>query len=175
MSTRFRLYCRRCTYKRVADLGPVFTFPVVYRKILETAESGKLGEDLQRFVAEHPEGVLNCETVLVTCRKCFRLQTAPDLSMFLPKRPDVRPPAGIRPVSFRYDKIPPAEPIPREDYALFQRYEYTCRKCKEKMRTIHEQTLRKAFAKYGLRDPVPSLICPECEKPLYFAGMEFVD
>ena len=170
MGTGFQLSCRRCGYTLEAELGIGFRYPVVYRKILESAKAGRLGEGPQRFLEEHPDGVLNCNTVLLVCRECGCLKTGPDLSMHLPKSGEVPSVEERWPAPFRYDDVSCrlTQQTLEEDYLPAGRYQYECHKCGGMMTTVREKTLNRVFEKYGFQDPVPALACPDCEKPLYF-------
>ncbi len=172
MGTEFRLSCRRCGYQLEGELGVGFRFPAAYRKIMESARAGKLGEDLQFFLEEHPDGVLNCNTVLLTCRECGCLKTGPDLSMYLPKNGEVPPVEARWPVPFRYDDVSCrlTQQTLEEEYLPAGQYRYECHRCHETMKTIREETLNRLFEKYGFQDPAPELPCPECWKPLYFTA-----
>ena len=172
MGTGYVLSCRRCGYKQEAWLGAGFCFPVAYQKIMETARSGRLGEELRTFLAEHPEGALNTSTVLLKCGRCGVLKTAPSLSMYLPKRPEAQPAEGNRSAAFSGEGFPCVAPWElKENYTLSARYHYRCHKCGSEMKSYSSKALERLFSKYGMQEPVEELCCPDCEKALYFTDV----
>ena len=64
MGQGYSLGCKRCGYKISANLGVGFAFPRVYEAVMKEAQGGKLGETVQSFLKEHPDGALDCDQVL---------------------------------------------------------------------------------------------------------------
>ena len=163
--TGYRFSCRRCGYDVIFGDGVRFGYPVVYRKILDSAKSGRLGEDLRQFLSEHPEGVLDCGTVLLKCERCGILKTGPSLAMYLPKREGVRLPEDW---PAPYDGEP-ADPCSlEEDYTLHARHEYSCHKCGRIMEMIDGKAAKALIRQATPERMVKELVCPECGKELYY-------
>ena len=161
MSTKYTFACKRCRYSIGMSMCDGYESPWAYRKIAETAKSGKLGEDIRQFLKDHPEGRLDTETVLLQCTECHCLKTAPALSMFLPKEGTVRS---------RRDFAVPQEL--RDNYRLYEHSQYKCHKCGAPMKTIREEKLEEMVERAGFQSPVEELPCPECGKTLDYTGKQ---
>lgn len=59
--------CRNCGKRYEFRLGAGMRYPIICGETKEAALSGETGEDWQRYVAEHPSGVFNCENAVFAC------------------------------------------------------------------------------------------------------------
>lgn len=76
--------CKKCGYSFTASLGVGFLFPVVYQDTVQKMKNGELGEFAKKFFEEHPDGAVDCENVVIKCKKCGSFDCAQDLSMYIP-------------------------------------------------------------------------------------------
>lgn len=67
------------------SLGVCFSFPMLYKKIVEKAKSGDFGGRIKEFLNTFPEGKIDAETALYLCQGCGNMEVLPELSMYLPK------------------------------------------------------------------------------------------
>lgn len=153
MGTGYSLKCRKCGYGFSANLGVGFMFPLVYQETMEAGREGKLGKEVRQFLEEHPDGVLDCNAVMLQCTECGELGRAPDLSMYLPKE-------GREGASY-------VAPWNLDEYKLIGRYDHRCSKCKGKMRIIQEKELEQPV---GNGNPT-KVLCPKCKEPLWLDGI----
>ena len=86
MGTGFRYECQKCGFKFSQMNGTGFLFPSVYAKTVQRAKNGELGEEIQQFFEEHPDGAVNAENVTLCCNSCGILATKMDLTMYIPKK-----------------------------------------------------------------------------------------
>ncbi len=84
MGSGYSLKCRKCGYEFSANLGVGFMFPLAYQETMEAGKAGKLGKEVKRFLEEHPDGVMDCSSVILQCSECGALGCGPDLSMYVP-------------------------------------------------------------------------------------------
>ena len=138
MGEVYKLYCDNCGYELEATLGVGFLFPRVYKETLDEARDGKLGDKIQTFLREHPDGAIDCSLVLAQCIYCGQYETVHDLTMYLPKK---NAPANILPWELRkYCKA-------------FAAYPHTCKHCGGDMKLISERTFVRRMS---------NLKCPKC-------------
>ena len=151
MGSGFDLKCRKCGYRFEANLGIGFSFPRVYRDTMKAAMDGKYGEEVRRFLMEHPDGALDCSRVLLRCGECGALDSDMDLSMYLPEekgKPE--------------DYIPWASWTGMEGYKLVRRYAHRCKRCGCSMNSFHENELDEVMGCPSDDKSVTGLRCPDC-------------
>lgn len=148
--------CTKCDYEFTAYLGVGFAFPQVYKDMMESARKGELGEKIQQFMHEHPDGALNCESSIIRCTKCGALDCAPNLGMYLPKE-------GYDPHSVQHGQWSGAMPFDgesyvtpwelRENYKLTAKYPHKCDKCGASARVISAKSLSNKISEGSIRCP----------------------
>lgn len=106
MGNGFLIKCERCGYEFTCFTGIGMMFPVVYKDIVNDIKDGKYGEEHKVFLNEHPNAVINCERKFYMCSDCGAIDTARDLSIYLPKE-DVPAPDYIMPNDLKsgYKKV----------------------------------------------------------------------
>ena len=158
--------CEECGYSMTAAYGAGMMYPTVYRETIEKGRAGKLGEKLKTFLAEHPEGAVNCGNSMIRCTKCGSIESEQNLSMYLPKDGDPVPEEkGIWSVAMPQEDIAFVCPwdLPGH-YRLYARYPHRCSKCGGKARVISERKLDEGVADGTVR-------CPRCGGRLRSMGM----
>ncbi len=139
MGTGYRYECHKCGYTFSQMNGIGYTFPTVYAKTVQQAKAGELGEQIQQFFKQHPEGAINAENVTICCESCGDLITDKDLTMYIPKKAASEGRKFIMP-----DEL-------AEHYEEYAKYPHICKKCGGEMRVLGADE---------------ELLCPECKTPL---------
>ncbi len=149
MGTGYKLRCPSCGYAADIMLGVGFFYSMVYMETMESARSGKLGEDLKQFLVEHPNGVINPELRLVRCEKCGEYSSVPDLTMYLPRK-DANP----KRTKGRWSVAVPATGMKYvynfDEYDVYKPFQHRCGKCQGKAVILHDPDVMK-------------LECPHCK------------
>lgn len=150
--------CTKCDFAFEAYLGVSFAFPMVYREIMDAARNGKLGDKLQKFILNYPEGAINCENSIIRCGQCGDMVCGSNLNMYLPKE-------GYDSTSIQHGQWSVAAPHEEADYVtpwdlhehykLTAKYPHRCEKCGSPAHVISEQTLVRKIAE-------GSIVCPCC-------------
>ena len=162
--------CKKCGYELKAHLGVGFLFPKVYQETVEAAKTGQYGKTVQAFMEEHPDGVLNCDNVLLQCTECGELETEKDLSMYTPK-PDVETKeTGRWSVAFPFKGALYMAPWDLDKYDLVCHYKHLCKKCGAEMKTVTEEEMEKQFGKMFCGAQKTSFACPKCGEYLWNVG-----
>lgn len=68
--------CTKCGYMFVSRTGVGFLFPMVYSETEQKAKDGDLGNEVQEFFKEYPDGAIDAEDVTLCCDKCGDLFSA---------------------------------------------------------------------------------------------------
>jgi len=159
MGKVYKLYCDNCGYELEATLGVGFLFPRVYKETLDEARDGKLGDRIQTFLREHPDGAIDCSLVLAQCIYCGQYETVHDLTMYLPKKKlPTKDPNQRWSIAMPFcgaDYVAPWDL--REYYKAFATYPHTCKHCGGDMKLIPEKTFERRRH---------SLKCPNCRSKL---------
>ena len=171
MGKGYALKCRNCGYEFSANLGVGFMFPMAYQGTMEAGKAGKLGKEVKQFLEEHPDGVLDCDIVVLQCSECGELGRAPDLSMYVPGEHSPVPSSGNWSGSFPHEGISYVAPWELDQYTLVKRYDHRCGKCKGKMKIIKEKELEKLIRSAGSGDHPTKIPCPRCKQPLWLGEM----
>ncbi|MBQ3336516.1 MAG: hypothetical protein IJG80_03845 [Selenomonadaceae bacterium] len=155
MGTGYTLHCKECGYNFDAFFGVGFLFPSVYKETMEAAKNGALGEKLQRFLTENPNGAIDVSNVVSVCKKCGEIENVLDLTMYFPKKgfSPVKP-QGRWSVAFPFigeDYVTPWDL--QEHYKVFVKYPHKCKRCGAEVELVTEEHLEK-------------INCPNCHKSL---------
>ncbi|MCQ2504370.1 MAG: hypothetical protein MJ103_03970 [Saccharofermentans sp.] len=142
MGNGYLIKCERCGYEFSCFTGTGMMFPVVYQDIVSEIKNGKYGEKHKVFLTENPSAVINCERKFYMCPDCGAIDTARDLSLYLPKE----------------DRPAPEYIMPHELEAGYKRcleYGHKCPSCSSIMEAL------------SLPDEVEAsnVKCPSCGKP----------
>ena len=171
MGRGYSLKCRKCGYGFSANLGVGFLFPAVYQKTIKAGREGKLGEEVKQFLEEHPDGALDCGKVVLQCTECGELDSAQDLSMYVPGEDSRAPSSGNWSVSCPHEGVPCVAPWDLDTYELFGSYDHRCRKCRGKMKIIGEKEFEKLICGADPDHHPTKIPCPECREPLWLDEM----
>ena len=154
MGNGFAPKCKKCGYEFHALYGVGLFFPYEYRKQMEAGKNGELGEKVQRFLKEHPDGVLDIERTAMQCTKCGEYASNMKLNMYLP----VEGKAIEKDNPVRWSIAAPAKDVEYVDpddlrryYRLAGRYTHICEHCGGRMRYVSQKIQRK------------ELTCPHCK------------
>jgi len=142
MGNGFLIKCERCGYEFTCFTGIGMMFPVVYKDIVTDIQNGKYGEAHKAFMAEHPDAVVNCERKFYMCSECGAIDTARDLSLYLPKESEPAP-AYVMPNDLK------------GKYKKCLAYDHKCTSCNAVMKAA---SLPKEVEAGNVK-------CPSCEKP----------
>ncbi len=172
MGRGYELRCKKCGYDITAYLGVGFLFPDVYRKTMKAARVGKYGETIKQFLADHPDGTLNTELVLLQCSGCGHLKCGPDLSMYI-RNPEVpREEHGFWCVAAPFDGADYVSPMELKEKNAYTFYAggNVCEKCGQPIKSFTADDLDDMrWGNHDVNDP-SGIACPECGEPLCFDG-----
>ncbi len=172
MANGWILACKSCAKKYRFRLGCGFLFPKVYEETIKKAKKGELGKQIQSFLEKNPDGVIDCDKVLLRCDHCGLLFTDLDLAMYNPSQQYEPEPKPFWSIACRFEGAEYVTKRELEDhYDLVERYEHICPKCHAVMDVITmaemEKKMRRAFQNEDQMSDIP---CPECKKPLQLTG-----
>jgi len=158
MGTGYEYRCDHCGYTLRTLPGTGMFYPVEYRDLVAQAKKGTYGNVVQIFLAEHPDGALDCSSALYRCSKCGEYETRPKMTMYLPKeKTDEEVILSIRFMRDGIDYVDPYEL--KEKYKCAKRYIHKCADCGGRMKMIPESDLARG------------IICPECKWKIYPSNM----
>lgn len=160
MGQGYSMVCPKCGYEFNASFGVGMMFPAVYDETVQEGKRGELGEELQKFLLEHPDGAINASYVVGACKKCGELENLMDLSMYLPKensKPDK--PKGRWSVSMPFDRAEYVSPMDlKAHYELVAKYSHRCKHCGGDVKIFTEKTIGR-------------IKCPHCKLRLEETGL----
>ncbi len=149
MGRFFGFRCRDCGDQFEVLTGTGRSFPLVYGRTLRLAVEGKYGEEIRRFLEEHPDGALDCERVLLLCTECGELANGMDLSMYIPGENS----AG--------EEKSGAVPPDLKTYRLIRSCEHKCQ-CGGKMKVIRGEELARLAETEDALNKMKDFRCSEC-------------
>ncbi|MBR2991272.1 MAG: hypothetical protein IKF51_07435 [Solobacterium sp.] len=120
MGYGYMFNCRKCGYQAEGYEGFGFLFPAEYRSVQQRAREGLYGEELQKYLMQHPETQVNAENIVVVCEDCGHLESVPELSVYLPKDS-----SGSSTEDIAYLTAMDLQ----ERYTLFREYQHRCERC----------------------------------------------
>ena len=86
MGISYFFKCPKCGYVLEIHLGfGGFATPRWHRENLKAVYNGELGEEIQKFLLENPNGTIGHENILKKCTQCGQYETTQDLTMYLPQ------------------------------------------------------------------------------------------
>ena len=175
MGTGYSLKCRKCGYGFSANLGVGFMYPRVYQQTMEAGREGKFGKEVKRFLEEHPDGVLDCSSVILQCTECGALGCGPDLSMYVPGEDSPAPSSGNWSVACPHEGIPCVAPWDLDEYNLFGLYDHRCKRCRGKMKIIKEKELEQLIHGADFENSPMKIPCPKCRERLWLSEVSMWD
>ncbi len=90
MGNGYRFHCEKCNVDFDAIEGVGMMFPMLYEETIQKGKAGQLGEDIQHFLAENPDGALDVSYAPYFCKKCGTLESKLILTMYLPKNKEYK-------------------------------------------------------------------------------------
>ena len=138
--------CKNCGHKLKFYFGTGAMYPEKYQEILTDALTGKLGEEIQKFLIDNPRGAIDISRVLVNCEHCGKHEMVRDLTMYLPKENFVQD--KNYPLPFEFEK----------NYTVAKKYRHKCSYCGEDVEII---TAEDVFAQKI------KLPCPNCDSEMF--------
>ena len=156
MGVILSLECRHCDYEfqAFAEVGMMYSYG--YSQTVKQARNGELGEEIQRFFEEHPDGLIDASNVIGQCTQCGKHYSVPDLSMYVPKENVEPDPSDLWPMAFWNDGITCVEPgALREgrNYTLIGKYSHKCEACGGALEVFSDR-----------RGPFN---CPKCHRKIF--------
>ena len=80
----YSFYCQKCKIRIEAKFGIGMMFPTVYRNTVLKAKNGEIGEEIQKFFTENPNGAIDVSYVFGVCSECGQYEKILDLTMYVP-------------------------------------------------------------------------------------------
>ena len=142
MGKFFTFHCKNCGHNLKFYFGIGGMYPQTYQEVLNDALIGKFGKDIQKFLIDNPEGVIDVSRVLANCENCGHHEMVRDLSMYLPKENFIR--AENYPLPFEFEK----------NYIQAKKFHHKCSYCGESVQIITEKNFLQTEIK---------LQCPNCD------------
>ena len=139
-----------------------FFFPSVYNEMVQKAQNGELGKEIQTFFAEHEDGAIDAEYVTLCCEDCGNLSKGKNMTMYVP--------VEQKPESFEHRAWSVAFDFEGADYVTksdleeyyqeYAKYPHRCDKCGGTMKIM---------------DKVEEKLCPKCKVPLEITNIMMWD
>ena len=154
MGTFMEFKCKKCEYKVSASFGVGFLFPQVYEETIQATKNGELGEKIQKFLQENPDGAIDASNVLSVCYNCGNAEIVKRLSMYLPKEnisrieddSNRRWSVGMPFYGAKY-----VDPFDlKKDYKFVLKYPHRCKNCGNKVKIFNEKNVKE-------------MKCPKCD------------
>ncbi len=143
MGTQYRVYCSQCGYDTTLSLGVGFVFPEDFAEMQEKGKSGKFGDEIRDFFAEHPKGVMDSELMIGKCDKCGEYCSAPLNQMYIPK-----PLGKLREMICAVKSVMPfrkgditSYSVLGSNYQLYKTHLPHCEKCGGDMKMFEEKNI----------------------------------
>ncbi len=146
MGKSYVFRCKECGHNLKFYFGISAQYPERYQEILNEALIGNLGAEIQKFLIDNPDGVIDISRVLTNCESCGKFEMVRDLTMYLPRK------------NFSYDKNSP--PLPEDmknNFDKFAEYQHKCSYCGEPVEIITEE---------NFFDKKIILQCPNCDSEM---------
>ena len=128
-------------------LGTGMLFPRLYTHTIKKIKKGKYGEEMKKFLEENPKGAINCNSEIVRCPKCGKLEEVLNLSMYVPRK-------NNKDTDNSY--VSPWEL--RGKYKKVKEYKHICPKCSTVMKKVKIK-----YNEFGEITGVEKLKCPKCD------------
>lgn len=170
MGMCYELECEKCGYRFYASFGVGFMYPQVYQETKTAALNGELGEEIQKFLQENPDGAVNASRIFGKCTKCGNLETVPDLTMYLPNEKNPAPkknPQERWSVAMPFYNADYVAPFDLQyHYKVFAKYQHKCKRCGGDLETFNEDVFKVSETNGKLNLDSPKLKCPNCHAAL---------
>ena len=165
MGQAYDLKCNRCGYETTIDLGVGFLYAQLYIETIDRIRKGQLGETLQRFLQEHPDGAIDCEWIALKCENCGTLKDELSLDMYIPKPGCTQPQHRIRSTVFPFEDASYVnESDLQKNYDLYEHYPHRCPGCGNRMQTLDLKEFERQLNKHRLH-------CPNCKAKIKKASI----
>ena len=141
MGKSFTFHCDNCGHNLKFYFGIGGMYPTTYQEILTDALLGKFDSEIQKFLIDNPNGVIDVSRVLANCESCGHHEMTRDFTMYLPKENFQR---ETYPLPYDFE----------EHYELFKKYRHKCSYCGEPIEIVTDKNF--LTAEINLR-------CPNCD------------
>ncbi|MBQ7220014.1 MAG: hypothetical protein IJS28_03440 [Synergistaceae bacterium] len=150
--------CPECGYSFTAMLGIGMRFPYVYRETVSAMKHGELGEEAQKFFAEHPDGAVSCELVMMKCAGCGEYDCRKALTMYVLKEGYAHEvPEGIWSTAMPHEGLDYVSPDEiKVSYTKYAEYPHKCEACGGDMQIVSDDAAK---------------VCPNCGHELEDEGI----
>lgn len=150
------LKCKFCKYEIQIGFGIGMAFPRVYEQTITAAKNGELGEEIQNFLSENPNGAIDVSRVLAVCKTCGACEKVYDLTMYLPKENILQaeknnPGRWSVAMPFYNSKYVMPSDL-KENYKVFAAYPHKCKRCGGEVEILNEDDVQK----------LRKIKCPKC-------------
>ena len=145
--------CPKCGFEFQDQNGVGFLFPSVYKEIIQKAQNGELGKEIQTFFAEHEDGAIDAEYVTLCCEDCGNLSKGKNLTMYVPveQKPESFEHRAWS-VEFDFEGVDYVTKSDLEEYYQeYAKYPHRCDQCGGTMKIM---------------DKDDEKLCPKCKVPL---------
>ena len=137
MGIIYKFLCEKCGYEFDAFLGMGgFSYWRDYEKIFDKAIAGCYGEEIQKFLKENPDAVIDASNIFVKCRECQYFEVVPNLTTYLPNDENFKP---------------------NEEYKFISEYHHKCKNCGGEVEIF-------TFESFNPKNFVGKLKCPNCHE-----------
>ena len=116
MGRERKFTCKKCGFEFYEQSGIGFLYPTLLRDAIENGKTGKLGEEMEEFFKEYPNGALNISEAAYFCKKCNAIKNEPKYTMYVPKEDGADVPDFY---------------MPGEIHLWFRKYKNYSHKCEE--------------------------------------------
>lgn len=127
----FSVRCKECKISDgVGCLGAGHWSPRDYGKTVKELKSGKRAKMAKQFFEEHPDGATDVSWSFYICEKCGRVQTAENLSMYIPKE------------GYKNTGYPQSKAELEDKYVLYTKYPHKCCVCRGNVAEYSEDEIK---------------------------------
>ncbi len=135
MGVKRLFFCKNCYFRYGEKVGCNIPYNMAVQRSLRMAKNGELGQEVQDFINDCPDGVIDCLMAGYYCPACGRLKSMLNNNMYLPKKDE----NGV-PIGPGNDKIRTPWEL-RRYYYMIRKYEHLCDVCGHQMRKLGPRTI----------------------------------
>lgn len=150
--------CNHCGYRGSVYFGTGSLLPMQYEEITQKMKEGLYGDFSQKFFIEHPDGAVDCSTIVLLCRNCKMLYNDKDLTMYVPKENYKLEPSETSCFvhATKYDLV--------KHYIEYAKYNHICPKCASQVNVLSFEDVQDMFENHEIK-------CHKCGKKMDFDGV----
>jgi len=149
--------CPKCGFRFTIYKGVGMMFPSVYMDTVEKAKKGELGQEIQDFFKQFPNGAINAEGATLCCNTCGNIARGKNLTMYIPKEgySPCRPRGAWSVCAPQEDYFYVLKSDLDRNYTEYAKYPHKCAKCGGDMHIAddkEEDTLKCPHCKVQMED-----------------------